>query len=369
MKNEYSAVIIIGIAIAAAAGFLYFRQESGGELDNFAQCLRDKGITMYGADWCAHCQNEKKAFGNSFKHVPYIECPDNPKQCLDAGIKGYPTWVFPDGKKLEGEQGIEKLSQESGCPLEKQKPETEATGKGFILPVVWGDLGLKLVESGVIDRKKFEEIYSSRGGLTEEVVGLLDGSDDGKLKITAESSGVILNLLWALGLANKNEILEKGPMADPQFGGPGVFASTGGWTLAEGDTMSHYSAHEFVKLTPDQQRLVEKVSKNIYRPCCNNPTYFPDCNHGMAMLGFLELMASQNASEEDMYKFALAVNSYWFPDTYLTIAEFLQGRGIKWEETNPKEILGVNFSSAWGYQQILSQVAPPQDKGGGSCGV
>lgn len=72
---------------------------------------------MYGAKWCPHCQNEKKAFGDSFRLVPYVECPDDPKKCLAAGINGYPTWVFPDGKKLEGEQGLEKLSQASGCPL------------------------------------------------------------------------------------------------------------------------------------------------------------------------------------------------------------------------------------------------------------
>ena len=57
--------------------------------------------------------------------------------------------------------------------------------------------------------------------------------------------------------------------------------------------MNHYSMHRFIVLTPEQQALVEKVSKGIYRPCCGNSVYFPDCNHGMAMLGLLELMASQ----------------------------------------------------------------------------
>jgi len=48
----------------------------------------------------------------------------------------------------------------------------------------------------------------------------------------------------------------------------------------------------------------------------------------MAMLGLLELMAAQGVGEEEMYKAALAVNSYWFPDTYLTIAEYMQNKGI-----------------------------------------
>jgi len=72
---------------------------------------------MYGAGWCPHCQNEKKAFSDSFQYVPYVECPDEPQRCIDAGIKDYPTWIFPDGKKLEGEQGLKNLSQASGCLL------------------------------------------------------------------------------------------------------------------------------------------------------------------------------------------------------------------------------------------------------------
>ena len=135
--------------------------------------------------------------------------------------------------------------------------------------------------------------------------------------------------------------------------------------------MSHYSKHAFVTLTAEQQQLVERVSQGIYRPCCGNSVYFPDCNHGMAMLGFLEIMASQGVSEADMYRSALAVNAYWFPDTYLTIAKFLETNGRTWEQTDPREILGVNLSSASGYRQVLNQVTPPERKsgGGGGCGV
>ena len=90
----------------------------------------------------------------------------------------------------------------------------------------------------------------------------------------------------------------------------------------------------------------------------------------MAMLGLLELMASQGVSEEDMWKTALAVNSYWFPDTYLTIATYMKNKGIDWSEVNPQEILGANYSSESGYRRIASQVTKPQEQSGGSdCGV
>jgi len=121
MNKAIFALIIVVLALGAGAfGYFIFYDkpfQPSGKFDDFAKCLASKNITMYGAEWCLHCQNEKKAFGDSFKYVPYVECPDEPQKCLNGGITGYPTWVFPDGKKLIGEQGLEKLSQESGCPL------------------------------------------------------------------------------------------------------------------------------------------------------------------------------------------------------------------------------------------------------------
>ncbi|MDE1988822.1 MAG: hypothetical protein KGJ58_02600 [Patescibacteria group bacterium] len=241
--------------------------------------------------------------------------------------------------------------------------------EGVVLPVKWRDLGVQMISAGVIDKTKFEEIYAKRGGLNDEEKKLIEGIDNGNLKITRENSGLLLNLLWALGLGNKNAILENGPMTDKRYGGADKFASTGGWTLAQGGAMNHYSKHHFVVLTFEQQALVEKVSKNIYRPCCGNSTYFPDCNHGMAMLGLLELMASQSVSEDEMYKVALAVNSYWFPDTYITIAKYLKSQGKDWSNANPKEILGFDYSSGAGFQRVRSKVENSGARGGSSCGV
>lgn len=254
-------------------------------------------------------------------------------------------------------------------PMEKEKPVTS-----FV--VYWGDLGAKMVEAGVIDQDQFESLYASRGGLSAEDKKLLTGSGE-NLVITPQNSGAVLNLLWAFGLSNKNPILENGPMmtysgADlpaEALAKAGNFASTGGWTLAKGEAMDHYSMHKFVILTPEQQALVEKVAKNIYRPCCDNSTYFPDCNHGMAMLGLLELMASQGVAETEMYKVALQVNTLWFPDTYAAIKTYFESKNLDWDTADPKEILGAEYSSASGYQKILSQIKPQEQKGGASCGA
>ncbi len=270
------------------------------------------------------------------------------------------AWIYTIEFKIGGAQ---QEAQASKLEDKVLPPE------GVVLPVTWGDLGAKLVSVGVIDANKFKSTYEEHGTFIDEYKNLLLSQNNGGIKITNDNASYLLNLFWALGLANKNSILDSGEMKNPAFGGAGNFASTGGWTIAVGNPMDHYSAHSLVTLTQEQQSIVDKISKGIYRPCCNNPTHFPDCNHGMAMLGLLELMASQGVNEQDMWKTALLVNSYWFPDTYLTIATYMKNKEVDWKDVNPQEILGINYSSASGYAKIASQVVKSKQQRGGNCGV
>ncbi len=281
--------------------------------------------------------------------------------------KIYPTLIFiiPAliwlyGVSIASPKILEKPADEASVPT----PVLSAVE----LPAVWGDLGAQIVTAGVIDRAKFEALYTRRGGLTETEKRFLDGRVEGNIIVTQENSNFMLNLLWALGLGNKNKILEKGPMTNPQYGGAGRFASTGGWSLAKGDAMKHYSAHPFITLTAEEQTLVERVSSNIYRPCCDNPTSFPDCNHGMAMLGLLELLASQGASEKQMYTAALQMNRFWFAEQYQTIDRYLISKGRVPSQVSPKEILGKEYSSGSGFGRIASELKGGL-QGGASCGV
>ncbi len=119
-KNPYVGWLVLAVLAGGSLLLTMFflrPKPASAELDGFAQCLADKEITMYGAAWCVHCKNEKAAFGSSFRLVPYVECPDNIKLCTDKGVNGYPTWIFPDGRKFEGEQGVKRLSDLSDCPL------------------------------------------------------------------------------------------------------------------------------------------------------------------------------------------------------------------------------------------------------------
>jgi len=92
-----------------------------GPVDHFAQCLTDKGTVMYGLYWCPHCEEQKKAFGASFRKVNYVECgtsdhKEEPR-CVQDHVTNFPTWQFANGERHEGELSFEDLSAKTGCSL------------------------------------------------------------------------------------------------------------------------------------------------------------------------------------------------------------------------------------------------------------
>jgi len=123
--RSWSRKVLYALLIVAAfAGAFYLGNRRQHKYDNFARCLKDRGLTMYGAYWCPHCQEQKKMFAASFEYVPYIECGvqgdlrAEQQVCKDAGIKHFPTWQFPPtGERVERVYELDELSQRSGCPL------------------------------------------------------------------------------------------------------------------------------------------------------------------------------------------------------------------------------------------------------------
>jgi hypothetical protein len=245
---------------------------------------------------------------------------------------------------------------------------------GYSLSVSYGDLGPQLLASGVIDYDAFAAIYQNAGSpLTAEQIEALKNGSDQEIVINSQNAYYLLNFFWAVGLANQNAILTEGPMVQNNDGKFENFASTGGWSLATKPITDLYASLDLIPLTEEQQKLVEEVAQGVYRPCCDNPTHFPDCNHGMAMLGILELMASQGATADQMFEAAKYVNAYWFPQQTLEAAVYLKAnQGIDFAEADPRLIVGRSMSSASGSKRAhadlqskgLLQQAPGQ---GGSC--
>ncbi len=107
------------------------------KVNNLANCLVEKGVVEYGAFWCPNCAKQEKLFGRSFsvmKDKVYIECDPRcdvadindlpsacrdkigqPRLCIEKKINAYPTWDFPNGKRLVGVQDLNSLADEAGC--------------------------------------------------------------------------------------------------------------------------------------------------------------------------------------------------------------------------------------------------------------
>ena len=110
MKLHWKIILTLILILAVIGALIYWSISASTKpdtLDQFAQCLKDKGAVFYGAFWCQHCQSQKAMFGRSARLLPYVECstPDGRAQipvCTEKGIKWYPTWRFADGSEETG---------------------------------------------------------------------------------------------------------------------------------------------------------------------------------------------------------------------------------------------------------------------------
>jgi hypothetical protein len=265
---------------------------------------------------------------------------------------------------------------------------------------------LKLVEHGVIDPDKFLALYEPEGEIAadEDIVGVpsrrdviapkeflaaYDKSHPGPppelraalnwpslrpIHLTRQSANHYVNLLWPIGLANFMKSNEDSPVNGDSLP---EMASTGGWTVGREDNgAAYFNKFRIVELTPEQEALVTRIAQNTYRPCCNNSTFFQDCNHGSALLGLLQLGASQGFGEEELYGEALAFNSFWFPSHYIqTALYFTVVLGLDWPEIDPATVMGFDYSALGPWQEnVEARIAEipdliPQMQGGANCGV
>lgn len=231
--------------------------------------------------------------------------------------------------------------------------------KGYVTALKWKDLLKKLVEVGAIDKQKYAQ-----------EANYLDADPESYMQINEANAHFMVNTLWALGLVNKSKVLDEGPM---KIGNTETanFASTAGWTLGAKPAMELYSSEVIIPLNDFQQDLVKKIAENVFRPCCGNSTAFPDCNHGMAALGYIEWAVYNGLPEQQIYKDLLAFNSFWFPQNYVEMAVFFDKLGTKWKNIDAKTALGSNYSSAQGAQKIKQAVqsVPGLQIQGGGCGA
>jgi hypothetical protein len=248
--------------------------------------------------------------------------------------------------------------------------------EGYALPIKLGKIGPQLLAAGAIDYKRFLQIYQDAGQpLTDQQQAILTKGSDQPLVIDRSNAYFLLNFFWAIGLTNKNKILTEGQMMKNGKDNVVNYASTAGWTIGAKLPVELYASTALISLTAEQQKRLEEVAHNVFRPCCNNPTDFPDCNHGMAMLGLLEVMAAQNATVDEMFKTAKYVNAYWYPQQTLELAiAFKAARSQDFAQVDGRELTSVKYSSGSGFKTVHQWLANngllQQGPGGGNnCGV
>lgn len=216
------------------------------------------------------------------------------------------------------------------------------------------DSAIKLVEHQIIDPDRFMAAYYDP--LPPEQRLLLSWPSHRPIKLTRENASIYVNLLWPLGLTNRIGANENSPINGDALP---TFASTAGWTLGrEENGAAYFNRYRILDLTVQQEELAVSVAKRTYRPCCDNSTFFQDCNHGSALFGMLQLGAAQRLGEAELFREALTFNSFWFPSHYVQIAlylELVEKRG--WAEVDPVQLMGPEYSASGPSRHKLAQIA------------
>lgn len=225
--------------------------------------------------------------------------------------------------------------------------------RGISTQVVFGDAIQKLVAAGALDPDKYRAVIAPGQALPAWVERLFVAPSVEPVILSAETAPHLLYLLWALGLSTRTGFNGKSPVGTVRLPS---FASTAGWTLGrEPNGYVYFNRIDTLRLSRTQEAKVLEVATSTFRPCCDNSTLFQDCNHGSALLGLLELAASQGASRDELYRIALAANSYWFPSQYsMTAMYFRYFQHQAWSAVSPQLVLGATYSSFSGWQRNVS---------------
>ncbi len=215
---------------------------------------------------------------------------------------------------------------------------------GFTIDAVWGDSVSMMVKAGVLDEKKLNDILTKRYSqpMTQEQKSLLSSDySNEKLTINSKNAVFMMYMLWTLAKHNNNPILHDSPFAK-SFSNYDIGVGKAGY----GDT-------NLIALTPEQQEIAVYVANNSYRPCCGQSTARPDCSHGFAALGLVELMASQGYSKEQIFDAFVKFNSYWFPSTYVQDAMYFKITENKdWSNVDKELAASQQFSSVTGANAV-----------------
>lgn len=129
LGSQLSAGAVVLALLLAGVSYLAHRGDvPSGKYAEFAGCLYDRGLVMYGSLGCSFCAKQRAMFGDAFEFVLEIECdPRYPnaevERCVEKNIAHTPTWIQENGEGDElfrfdpGVVSLKDLSGVSGCAL------------------------------------------------------------------------------------------------------------------------------------------------------------------------------------------------------------------------------------------------------------
>lgn len=298
------------------------------------------------------------------------------RRALCGGLASTLLWPRSGRANEESREGPEiiEFSPQNRRLLYDEVASKVVADAGHQSRIALRDSLVRLVRHGVIDLGKFFDLQRNGLRMRGDLSRVLSDPSDKPIRLTRENAAVYVNLLWPIGLANRMGSNFSSPLSGQSAGN---FASTAGWTLGDRDEGADYfNRFSIVDMTLSQEAMAIRVAKSTFRPCCDNSTFFQDCNHGSALYGLMQLGASQGLQEPDLYKEALAFNSFWFEPYYVRIALFFAVvRGVTWRDIDSKEIMAPDYSSLSGWRDTVGAWVArnpdlfPQSEGDAKCGV
>ena len=108
-----------------------YTEEDLEKLKEFNNCLEEKGVVIYGANWCGWTKKWVETLGGFDTISPiYVECtdPENEETCSKDVASGFPTTKI-NGESYNGARTVEAIAEATGCPA-PELTGTTATASG-----------------------------------------------------------------------------------------------------------------------------------------------------------------------------------------------------------------------------------------------
>ncbi|MBA7650082.1 hypothetical protein ES703_57883 [subsurface metagenome] len=93
-----------------------YSEEDLEKISTFIDCLAEKDVKIYGANWCGWTEKLViETLGGFDVAAPiYVECTEETELCSSEDVEGYPT-IKIDGELYEGSRTFEGFAEATGC--------------------------------------------------------------------------------------------------------------------------------------------------------------------------------------------------------------------------------------------------------------